>query len=283
MRLSVPSLVSTAIWLSASLCTATEHHTLTVYQALSIRATESTIAPITYVTWYGAEQESTLSALCWPAIVGTPHDDVAKGDRNWASLLGLKSDLVRREDGWRLTLDLTKLKPASARPEVAGSGREVRVTILESILVAAEKNLLAVGVFDCELSVLGEGAHEDLKDLEIPKTLNPVSKVWGPWAYPDLRKTYPDGDLQALAAHSLTHSESLDTLFLILSSETHSAAGEIALKALLKELLARVGDDRFAQALNDSETLVQERIVKAIGGSNEGIGLFPKTAAFLKK
>jgi len=283
MRLSVPLLLYAAVWLGVLLASATEEHTLTVYQALSIRATDSTIAPVTYATWYGAEQESTLSALCWPAIIGTPHDEVAKEDRNWGSLLGLKSDLVRREDGWRLTLDLTNLKQVPTSPEAAKSDKGLRASILESIVMAAEKNLLAVGVFDCALSVLGEGAHEDLKELKIPQTLNPVSKVWGPWKYPDLRKTHPDGDLQALAAQSLTHTESLHTLFLILSSETHSPAGEVAMTTLLVELLTRVGDDKFAQALNDSESLVQERIMKALSGSNEITGLFPKTAAFVTK
>ena len=283
MRLSVLLPLSVVFGLCFSSVIATEEHTFTVHQVLTTQGSETTIAPVTYVTWYGAEQETMLSALCWSAIIGSPHDDVAKEDRNWANLLGLKSNLAKRDEGWRLTLDLTKLKPIPPRPEVAGSSDDVRVTILEQIFQAASKNLLAVGVFDCELFVLGESAHDDLKTLKIPKTLNPVSATWGPWKYADLRKTYPDGDLHHLAARSLTQIESLHTLLLILSSESQSAEGKIAMSAFLKEVLARVGDDKFAQALKDSETLVQERIAKALAGDSETIGPFPKTAAFLKK
>ena len=283
MRLSVLLPLSVVVGLCLASVDATEDHALTVYQAITTQGTEVTIAPVTYVTWYGAEQETTLSALCWPAIIGTPHDNVSTEDRNWASLLGLKSTLIKREEGWRLTLDLSKLKPIPSRPEVAGSGEDLRVTILEQIFAAASKNLLAVGVFDCELSVLGEGAHDDLKALKIPKTLNPVSAIWGPWTYTDLRKTYPDGDLHHLAARSLTQTESLHTLFLILSSESYSDEGKVAMGAFLREALARVGDDKFAQVLKDSETLVRERIAEALAGETGHVGPFPRTAALLKK
>lgn len=283
MRLSVLLLCSVVLGLCCSSVNATEDHTLTVHQALTTQGSETTIAPVSYITWYGAEQETTLAALCWPAMIGSPHDDVTTSDRNWASLLGLKSSLVKREEGWRLTLDLSKLKPIPSRPEVAESGDDLRVTVLEQIFEAASKNLLAAGVFDCELSVLGEGAHEDLRTLKIPKSLNPVSATWGPWTYADLRKTYPDGDLHHLAARSLTQIESLHTLFLILGSESQSAKGTTAMSAFLKEVLARVGDDKFAQVLKDSETLVQERIAKGLSGDSGSVGPFPKTAAFLKK
>jgi hypothetical protein len=284
MRLSAFLPLSAILTLGLTSVFATEDHTLTVFQVLVTQGNEATVAPVTYVTWYGAEQETTLSALCWPAIIGSPHDDVASEDRNWASLLGLKSTLIKRDDAWRLTFDLTKLKPIPSRPEVAGSGDDVRATILEHIFAAASKNLLAVGVFDCELSVLGEGAYKDLATLDIPKVLNPVSATWGPWTYKDLRKTYPDGDLHHLAARSLTHIESLHTLFLILSSEKQSAEGKTAMSDFLKEVLARVGDDKFAQILKDSESLVQTRIAEAvIAGDARAIEPFPKTAAFLKK
>jgi hypothetical protein len=269
------------IGLSLASAWGTEDHTLTVYQALSIPAADTIIAPVTYITWYGAEQETTLSALCWPAVIGTPHEEMATVDRNWGSLLGITSTLAQREEGWRLTLDLTKLKPVPELGEVDESDKELRVMVLEAIFEAAGKNLLAVGVFDCELSVLGEGAHEDLKALTIPKTLNPVAAVWGPWTYEALRKKYPDGDLHELAALSLTQPQSLQTLFVILSSETQSAEGTKAMHQFLLEVLARVGDDEFAQALDTSETLVQESIAKALG--KDGIRLFPKTAAFVEK
>ena len=71
------------------------------------------------------------------------------------------------------------------------------------------------------------------------------------------------------------------------SGETFSSVVAVKLLhgpwAQNKEVLARVGDDNFAQALKDSETLVQERISKALVGETGSVGPFPKTASFLKK
>jgi hypothetical protein len=67
MRLSAFLPLSAILTLGLTSVFATEDHTLTVFQVLVTQGNEATVAPVTYVTWYGAEQETTLSALCWPA------------------------------------------------------------------------------------------------------------------------------------------------------------------------------------------------------------------------
>lgn len=262
---------------------ATSDHLLSVFQVLDVQGpTDPVIGSVTYVTWYGAAQETTLAAMVWPSTVGSPHDNVEKRDRNWASVLGLKSSLMGQEEGWKLTIDLSGFKPLGDIAEDDEYREQIHVELVEKFFEAATMNLLQVGVFDCELSVLGEDALPLLKGLKIPKVLNPVDDVWGPWKYNELRKRYPDGDLQELAARSLSHEGSLDTLFLILSSEEQSEKGKLALTPFLQEVLARVGDDKFSKALGGAESLVQARIGKALGPVTEAALKFPKTAALVK-
>ena len=269
-------------WLGLGLVTgsATEEHLLTVYQSLAVQATEATVGQVSYATWYGAEEETTLAAMAWTMILSSPHEEPSTSDRNWASVLGIEFNLERREQGWRLTMDLSKMKPIPERllSEVE-DGPLDRESIVESLLVAADKNLLAVGVFDCDLSVLGEKSHADLAKLTFPPKLNSAEALWGSWSHPDLRRQYPEGDLHQLAARSLVQPESLLTIFLIVSSETQPPE---AMGAFLQQLLARVGDDAFARILKDSETLVQERILSALDTASTGKRLFPKTYALAK-
>lgn len=268
---------------------ATEEHLLTVYQALTTSA--EAIGPVTYVTWYGALEESTVEAVCWPAVLASPHKDAVLEDVNWASVLGIQTRLEQvQEGGWKLTLDLTKLKliPESLNAKLVDQDG-ARVKALEWVVQAIEKNLKMLGVFDCAVSVLGEQAHDDLKAFAPPMKLNAVVDSWGPWTYTNLRKTYPDGDLHQLAAGSLVVPERLHTIFLILSSETASAEGQKDMTALLKALLARIGDQGFAAVLKEAESEVQKHILKALAiapttasAGDPGLAwrdLFPRTFA----
>lgn len=267
---------------------ATEEHLLQVYQALATSSTVE-ISQVTYLTWYGAMEETTLEAVGWPAHLESPHEDASKEDVNWASVLGIKLRLNRAPESeqWRLTVDLTGMKAVPQRLRAERLDEEVdRAFLLQRVLEAAEKNLNLVGVFDCQVSIRGEQAHEDLKDFVAARELNVLEDVWGPWKYKALRKTYPDGDLHQLAAQSLVHAESLRTIFFVLSSEDDGAEARLEGGVFLRELLARVGDEVFARVLGNSETLVQERVLSVLSSTpphDPDLGVdwrawFPRTA-----
>jgi hypothetical protein len=167
-----------------------------------------------------------------------------------------------------LVIDLTKLKPVPVSwKETRLDGEDGgRAFLLERVLEALEANFRMLGIFDCEVSVLGEKAHEDLRAWAVPERLNRLSEVWGPWRFPDLPLKYPEGDLRELAARSLTHTPTLQTIFLLVSGETFSPEAEIEKGRFLRRLLARTGDDAFAGMLESMETLVRKRICE---------GLFP--------
>ena len=260
--------------LSLSNTQGTEIHPLTVHQVL--RIAEAEVAPVTYITWYGGLEETTLGAMSWPTVIGTPHDEVAKEDRNWMSLLGVRVQLQTDEEGQRLVVDLTEMKPPeSFKADDGALGKAV----FESFFKAATLNLRKVGVYDCPLSIRGEQAFKSLAGLEIPKVLNPVAALWETWPYQSLQKVYRDGDLQELAASSLTDTTQLHTLLLIVSSEQHSPEAKDELRQFLREVLRRVGDERFAQALTDTESAMVERVHQALGESEDWKRWFPKTAS----
>ncbi len=245
----------------------TEEHVLTVYQALAT-SPEIAIQPVSYLTRFGAEEETTLQALSWPSALTNPEGDQAvPTDLNWASILGVTFVLEYRDMGWRLDMDLTQMKaiPPFAKERLAMDWG--RAEVLERLLNAAERNLQSVGLFDCPVNVIGEKAHHDLKAFKPPLVLNPIADAWGPWTFKALRRTYPDGDLHALAAKSLLDEDALHTIFLILCGETHTEEAEKEKAQLVGQLLGRLGDARFAAVLKEAETQVQEEILATLKGA----------------
>ena len=87
-RVTCWMLLLSAFFFPPIMSRATEEHLLTVYQALATSA-EDAIGPVTYVTWYGALEETTMEAICWPAVLASPHKDAMARDLNWASMLGI--------------------------------------------------------------------------------------------------------------------------------------------------------------------------------------------------
>lgn len=257
--------VLSGLLLSAGTGFATEEHLLTVYQAL-VTKPDAEIGPVTYVTWYGALEESTLDAMTWPAVLDSPHEDAVKEDLNCASLLGIKLRLHQsEEEGWRLTVDLTEMKEIPAKVKAERLAEETgRGVLLQRILEAAERNLKELGIYDCRLSVRGAQAYEDLREMSFAPVINVIGDAWGEWTYKSLPRKYPDGDLRQLAARSLVRPESLHTIFIILSSETYTPEEEVERNDFLRRLLVSAGDVTFARVLGNAEALVQKRVVQAL-------------------
>ncbi len=248
---------------------ATEEHVLTVFQPLAT-SPEIEIREMTYVTWFGALEESTVAAVSWPALLDSPHPKHERQDLNLASLLGIKTQLAKDQEGtWRVTVDLSKLKPLPKDFAEERLDEELgRAEILQKVLEAIRKNLQKIGVFDCSLRVLGAATQEDLKELTFPQVWNRADEVWGKWRYKHLRRRFADGDLQHLAAQSLSNADALNTLFLIASSESWSPDAKGEMSHFLSQLLARLGDERFGGLLENSEEEVQARILDLLAGAH---------------
>ncbi len=260
MRSHLFAILLTAIGLVIQ-ANATEEHLLSVYQPL-LTSPEIEIELVTYVTWYGGMEESTMAAMAWPAMLDSPHKERNKRDLNIASLLGVKLLLEEGEtEGWRVTLDLTEFKALSDDLRKERLAEKIgRPEVIERVLNAASKNLGRVGIFDCALNVLGEEAHEDLKGMTFPGHLNPVAEVWGAWTFKHLPKTLVDGNLHQLVAQCLLAPQALDTIFLIVSGEDWSAESRAEWGDLLRQLMGRLGDETFARHLSKAEDEVRRGV-----------------------
>lgn len=264
---------------------ATEERLFTVYQPLAT-SPEIEIVAVTYLTSFGAIEESTVAGVAWPALLGAGQEGTRSSDLNLASILGVGVNLEFHDDGpWTITVDVSHLKPLPKSLREERLMEEIgRQQVLEKTLQAIERNLVQVGVFDCPLVVTGVASQEDLKDWHYPKTLNRAESVWGPWTFKALPSRYDEGSLHAFAAQSLFVHSKLSTIFLIAAGERFTKEAEAEMASLLQSLLIRIGDDAFGEVLRQAEDEVRDRVQALLKtGDPKFLERYPKTAVVAVK